>query len=67
MYAMVGSRPDLAYRVGLVSRFMSKPGELHWEAIKWLLRYLKGTMNLQIHYTKSKEFSIQGFSDSDYA
>lgn len=30
MYAMVSTRPDLAYGVGLVSRFMSKPGRVHW-------------------------------------
>ncbi|KAL0726856.1 hypothetical protein Bca4012_022949 [Brassica carinata] len=66
MYAMVGSRPDLAYGVGLVSRYMSKPGEIHWEAIKWLLRYIK-VRGSTAHYTKSKEFKIQGFSDSDYA
>ena len=34
MYAMVGSRPDLAFDVGLVSRFMSKPSREHWEAVK---------------------------------
>lgn len=67
MYAMVGSRPDLAYGIGLVSRYMSKPGEIHWEAIKWLLKYINGTVNLQAHSTKSKEFKIQGFSNSDYA
>lgn len=67
MYAMVGSRPDLAYGVGLVSRYMSRPGELHWEAIKWLLRYIKGASKVCLTYTKGKEFAIEGFSDSDYA
>ncbi|GKD59085.1 retrovirus-related pol polyprotein from transposon TNT 1-94 [Tanacetum coccineum] len=41
MYAMVCTRPYIAHAVGVVSRFMSNPGREHWEAVKWLLRYLK--------------------------
>ncbi|GJU54951.1 putative RNA-directed DNA polymerase, partial [Tanacetum coccineum] len=41
MYAMVCTRPNIAHAVGVVSRFMSNPRREHWEAIKWLLRYLK--------------------------
>ncbi|GJY83485.1 retrovirus-related pol polyprotein from transposon TNT 1-94 [Tanacetum coccineum] len=41
MYTMVFTRPDIAHAVGVVSRFMSNPGREHWEAVKWLLRYLK--------------------------
>lgn len=66
MYAMVGSRPDLAYAVGLVSRFMSRPGKMHWEAVKWLLSYMKGSADVQLVYTQEKEFKIQGYCDSDY-
>ena len=43
MYAMVCNRPDIGYAVGVVSRFMSNPGKEHWNAVKWILRYLKGT------------------------
>ncbi|KAH9703868.1 hypothetical protein KPL70_011252 [Citrus sinensis] len=43
MYAMVCTRPDVAYGIGLVSRFMGNLGKEHWEVVKWLLRYLKGT------------------------
>jgi ATP-binding cassette subfamily B (MDR/TAP) protein 1 len=41
MYSMVCTRPDIAYEVGVVSRFMTNPGEAHWNAVKWILRYLK--------------------------
>ena len=34
MYAMIGTRCDLAYAVGLVSRYMSRPGLMHWAAVK---------------------------------
>ena len=43
MYAMMCTRPDIAHAIGVVSRFMSRPGKQHWEAVKWILRYLKGS------------------------
>ncbi|CAA7054408.1 unnamed protein product [Microthlaspi erraticum] len=67
MYAMIGSRPDLAYAVGVISRFMSNPGREHWTAVKWVLRYLRGASKDCLTFTKNKEFSIEGFCDSDYA
>ena len=42
MYAMVCTRPDIAHAVGVVSRFLENPGKEHWEAVKWILRYLRG-------------------------
>ena len=66
MYAMVGTRPDLAHGIGVVSRYMSKLGNLHWEAVKWLLRYIKGTQDLHLVFTKAEKLEIQGFCDSDF-
>ena len=43
MYAMVATRPDITYGVGVVSRFMAYPGKAHWNAVKSIMRYLKGT------------------------
>ena len=34
MYAMVCTRPNIAHVMGVVSRFMSRPGKQHWEAVK---------------------------------
>lgn len=67
MYAMVGTRPDIAYAIGLISRFMSKPGSIHWEAVKWLLRYIRGSADLNLVFTRDKNFNIQGYCDSDFA
>lgn len=67
MYAMVGTRTDVAQAIGVLSRFMSKPGKIHWTAVKWLLRYLKGSTDLNLVFTREKDFRVQGFSDSDYA
>lgn len=66
MYAMVGTRPDVAQAIGVLSRFMSRPGKIHWTAVKWLLRYLKGSTDLKLVFTKEKDFRVQGFSDSGY-
>jgi hypothetical protein len=43
MYLMVCTRPDIAHAVGLVRRCMKNPGKEYWEAINWILRYLRGT------------------------
>ncbi|RVW23003.1 Retrovirus-related Pol polyprotein from transposon TNT 1-94 [Vitis vinifera] len=51
MYAMVCTRPDIAHAVGVVSRFMSKPGKQHWESVKWILRYLKGSLDTCLCFT----------------
>src|SRR5690606_33077814 len=67
MYAMVGSRPDLAYAVGLVCRFMSKPGTEHWLAVKWIMRYVKGALKVHLTFTRNEDFKIRGYCDSDYA
>ena len=40
MNPMVCTRPDIAYAVNVVSRFLSNLGRLHWEAVKWIMRYL---------------------------
>jgi len=66
MYAMVSTRPDIAHAVGVVSRFMSNPGKQHWEAVKWILRYLKGTSDLSLCFG-GREISLHGYVDSDMA
>ena len=41
MYAMICSTPDLSYAMCLVSRYMANPGKEHWNAVKWIFRYLR--------------------------
>ena len=66
MYAMICTRPDIAYAVGVVSRYMSNPGKKHWEAVKGIMRYLKGTKGMRICFG-SKEACVDGYRDADYA
>ncbi|MCO5548943.1 hypothetical protein L7F22_002407 [Adiantum nelumboides] len=65
MYAMVATRPDIAFAVGVVNRFMSNPGKKHWEAVKGVLRYLNGTKDMCICFGKD-DLSVVGYTDADY-
>ena len=64
MYAMVCTRPDITHAVGVVSRYMANPGKKHWEAVKWFLRYLRGTSSTSLCFGKGK-VTLQGFVDAD--
>ena len=67
MYLSVCTRPDIAYAVGCLARFSSKPNRSHWTAAKRVLRYLKGTANCGIAFTRSESEECIGFSDADWA
>ena len=63
------TRPDLAYNVGMVSRFMQKPNVSHLAAVKRMLRYLKGTFDYGIQFLavdKGKECKLVGYTDSSW-
>lgn len=45
MYTMVCCRPDLAYAMSVINKFMSNPGYAHWEIVKGVLRFIKGTLD----------------------
>ncbi|XP_074362905.1 secreted RxLR effector protein 161-like [Apium graveolens] len=64
MYVIVCTRPYIAHAVGVVSRFLSNPGREHWEAVKWLLRYLKGTSKVVLYFSK-KNLIFEGFPDAN--
>jgi hypothetical protein len=68
MYAMLGTRPDLAFTVGLLSRFANCPTAQHMLVAKSVLRYLRGSSALGIVYSASAaSSSLEGFADADYA
>ena len=67
MYLAVSTRPDISYSVGSLARFNSKPTKEHWVALKRVLRYLKGTKDLEILYSKSEKDSCIGYTDADWA
>eukprot|EP00253_Pinus_taeda_P019132 PITA_19132 len=71
MYAMVCTRPDIAHAVGVLSRFMSKPGKEHWTTVEQVFRYLRGTSDYGLYYQGrpglDKVLDIHGFVDADWA
>lgn len=65
---LVHTRPDLAYSVGYVSRFMEAPTTEHLAAVKHILRYIAGTRKFGFKYYKRRSAAcLVGFSDSDMA
>jgi len=64
MYAMVCTRPDIAYSVGVVSRFLTNLGKQHWQVVKWILRYLKGTSHYCLCFGHD-EIVLEGFMYAD--
>ncbi|CAL1388160.1 unnamed protein product [Linum trigynum] len=64
-YAADYTRPDIAYVVGLLGRFNSFPSREHWNAIERVMRYLKRTANLGIHYQRFPAV-LEGYSDADW-
>ncbi|CAL1393260.1 unnamed protein product [Linum trigynum] len=66
MYAMVCTRLDIAHAVGIVSRFLSNPWKEHWRAVKWILRYLRGTSRVCLCFSNDKTI-LDGYTDANRA
>jgi hypothetical protein len=68
MYAMIFTRPDIAFVLGKLSQFMSDPAEHHGYALKFLFRYLKSTVKQRIRYGPGgdHEYFVL-YSDADWA
>lgn len=64
---LTATRSDLMYAVCLISRYMEKPTDVHLQAAKRILRYLKGTADLGIFYRKNGSDELIAYADSDYA
>ncbi|XP_053624249.1 uncharacterized protein LOC128683046 [Plodia interpunctella] len=66
-YLMVGTRPDIAYAVGVVSRKLESPSKEDWLRVKRILRYIKGTRCYLIKYKAGHLPGVlEGFSDADH-
>jgi histone deacetylase 1/2 len=61
------TRPDISFAVNKVCQFLSQPTEVHWEAVKRILRYVKGTLNTGLKFRKSSSMGISIFTDADWA
>ena len=64
LYLAQCTRPDIAFSVNLLARFSSTPTRRHWNDVKHILRYLRGTTYLGLFY--SKESTLKGYAYSRY-
>uniref|UniRef100_A0A803PZM7 Retrovirus-related Pol polyprotein from transposon TNT 1-94 n=1 Tax=Cannabis sativa TaxID=3483 RepID=A0A803PZM7_CANSA len=55
MYVMVCTRPSIAYALSMVSRFIGNPRKEHWEDLKWILRYSKGSIEKGLVFGMNKQ------------
>lgn len=63
---LVHTRPDIAHSVGIVSRYMERLTVLHMNTVKRILRYIKGTVEFGLIYTKGAgDYLLSDYSDSD--
>jgi hypothetical protein len=66
MYAMLGTQPDIAYAVSVVSQFATNPDQSHKAAVTWILQYLRRTANYALVF-KGTFSELAGYSDADWA
>ena len=66
MYAQVCTRPDIAFIVNVLGRYLSNPGHDHWVAAKKVMRYLQRTKDFMLVYRRVDNLEVVGYSDSDF-
>ena len=59
------TRPDISFSVNKVCQFLSQPTDVHWEAVKRILRYVKGTLHTGLCFSKSSSTGISIFTNAD--
>nr|GEW55080.1 putative polyprotein [Tanacetum cinerariifolium] len=64
---LTSSRPDIVHATCVCARYKAQPTKKHLKEVKRIFRYLRGTVNMGLWYTKDSSFELTGFSDADYA
>ena len=67
LYLSTRTRPDIAFAVSTAAKFTAKPTEQHWKAVKHILRYIAGTINFGLQFTRDESVDCNGFADADWA
>lgn len=52
MYAVISTKPDLAYPISDLSKYMANPGIDHWLTIKWVISYIVGSLEVGLCYNR---------------
>jgi hypothetical protein len=66
LYLATNTRPDISFAVSVLARHSQKPTSRHWQGVKHLLRYLRGTEDLGLHFRKNTSSDIIGYVDSGF-
>ena len=66
LMSLTAKRLDIMYAISLLSRYMHCVSEIHFQAAKHVLRYVKGTIDYGIKFSQVKNFILHGYSDSDW-
>jgi hypothetical protein len=61
------NRPDLSFAINKACTFLAKPTHIHWEAVKRILRFVKGTIAIGLRFTRSSSALLSIFTDFDWA
>ena len=64
---LTASRSDIAFSVGVCSRFQSNPKVSHLNTVKKIIKYVSGTCDYGFFYSKKSNLSLTGFSNSNWA
>ena len=63
---LTNTRPDICFAVNTLSQYMVNPKHVHLIGAKYVMRYLKGTLDYGLRYTSSGEIKLHGYVDSDW-
>jgi hypothetical protein len=68
-YLALHTQPNITFAINLLAQFTSSPNEAHWSAVKHVLKYLRGTSSMGLHYTQTlnPDEELCGWADADYA
>lgn len=66
LYLAQCTRPDISFAIGNVSQFNQNPGKAHWNAVKRIFRYLKGTINYKLTYSQDITSELCAYCDADW-
>ncbi|XP_022872692.1 uncharacterized protein LOC111391677 [Olea europaea var. sylvestris] len=61
------TRPDIAFSVGVCARFQADPKESHLSSVRRIIRYVSGTVDLGIFYSRNFNLDLASYSDADWA
>ncbi|XP_039134343.1 secreted RxLR effector protein 161-like [Dioscorea cayenensis subsp. rotundata] len=63
---LIASRPDISFSVGVCARYQATPKESHLKVVKRIIKYVHGTAEYEICYSKDSNSHLTGYSDADW-